>query len=638
MIAFILAGGKGTRLKEITPDNIPKPMANIAGKPILQYQLEFLTKNKVDEVIISVGYGAEAIKKYFKEGEKLGLSIKYSEETRPLGTAGAFKYAEPLFNDAKDILVLYGDIIFDMDFIRLINFHNSHIGLGTLLVHPNDHPFDSDLLEINSKNKIMRFISKPHPADKFYQNLVNAGIYILKSEIARFIESGRKLDFGHDVFPALISDGKDFYSYRTSEYVKDVGTIARYKEVEQDILSGKVHRRNLAKKQKAIFLDRDGVINEEVNYLCRPEQLELLEGSAQAVKKLNDSDYLAIVATNQSAVARGLCSEEDIANVNKKLDVLLGKKHAFLDNIYYCPHHPDKGFEGENKQYKIECECRKPKAGMLERAIRDFNIDENESFIIGDATSDIMTGVNAGIKTILVRTGYAGKDRKYNCWPDFIFENMKEAVDFIIDHYERLRAEINKITVSALTISKKPFVISIGGLSRSGKSTIAGIMSIVLAHKGVRTIILGLDDLLIDLNNRKKWMCVRDRYDYKKIESDVRSFLAGREIHVHKYDAENRTKIKSTETIKLDTYEAVIIDGVVALDISHLREISSLKIYTDIDEKLRKKRFYEFYRYKGLTEDKIADLYLERQNDEFSIIVQSKKYADHIFMVKGDAR
>lgn len=439
MIAFILAGGKGTRLKKITPDNTPKPMVNIAEKPILQYQLEFLARNNVHDVIISVGYGAEAIRKYFGEGKKFGLTITYSEEPQPLSTAGAFKYAEPLFGSAKDILVLYGDVIFDINLKRMINFHNSHSGLGTLLVHPNDHPYDSDLLEVDSVNKILKFIPKPHPAGQMHHNLVNAGIYVLKPEMARFIKSGQKLDFGQDVFPALVGNGQEFHAYRSSEYVKDIGSPERHAEVERDIFSGKVYRRNLINKQKAIFLDRDGVINEEVNYLYRPEQLKLIDGSAEAVTEINKSDYLVIVITNQSVVARGLCSEKDVAEIHKKLDMLLGEKHAFLEGIYYCPHHPDRGFEGENREYKIECECRKPKTGMLRQAQQDFNIDKEKSFMIGDATADIMTGVNFGLKTILVRTGHAGNDKKFDCLPDFIFENLKEAVDFIMDKYDTLK-------------------------------------------------------------------------------------------------------------------------------------------------------------------------------------------------------
>lgn len=441
MLAFIPAGGKGTRLKEITQGNLPKPMVQIAGKPLLQHQMEFLAKNNVRDVILSVGDGAEAIQSYFGQGEQFGLSITYSEEPRPLGTAGAFKYAEALFGDAEDILVLYGDLIFDIDLTRLMDFHHSHRGLGTLLVHPNDHPFDSDLLEADRLNRIVHFIPKPHADGQVYQNLVNAGIYVLRPEMARLIESGQKLDFGRDVFPALVGDGQDLYAYRTPEYVKDAGSLRRYEEVQRDLLNGKVYRRNLKKKQKAVFLDRDGVINEEVDFLSRPEQLTLIGGSAEAVKKLNESDYLVIVVTNQSVVARGLCSEKDVAQIHKKLDVLLGTDHAFLDGIYYCPHHPDGGFEGEDKQYKIECACRKPKPGMILQAQHDLNIDLGQSFMIGDSTRDVMAGFNAGLKTILVRTGYAGKDGKHDCLPDFIFADLQEAVNFIIDDYERLNPD-----------------------------------------------------------------------------------------------------------------------------------------------------------------------------------------------------
>jgi len=436
MIAFILAGGKGTRLKEITPDQVPKPMVSIAGKPILQYQMEFLAGNHIKDVIISIGYGADAIRNYFGDGRKFDLSIRYAEEPKPLGTAGAFKYAEPLFGDAQDILVLYGDTIFDIDLERLMRFHRSRGGPGTLLAHPNDHPFDSDLLDVDDDGRITEFIPKPRPADQDYRNLVNAGIYVLNRTMTRFIESGKKLDFGRDVFPLLVNRGENLYAYSSSEYVKDAGSVARFYEVEKDILNGKVHHRNLVNSQKAIFLDRDGVINEEVNFLHRPEQLKLIDGSANAVRKINRSDYLGIVVTNQSVVARGLCSEKDVARIHKKLDRLLGKQQAFLDGIYYCPHHPDRGFAGENSDYKVTCVCRKPEIGMILQAQQDFNIDLGQSFMIGDSTRDIQAGCNAGMKTILVKTGYAGQDKRFDCPPDFVFENLQKAVDFVIDEYK----------------------------------------------------------------------------------------------------------------------------------------------------------------------------------------------------------
>ena len=436
MIAFILAGGKGTRFKEVTKDALPKPMVNIAGKPILQHQIEFLARNNVNKIILSVGYKAKIIKDYFKEAKRFGISIIYSEESKPLGTAGAFKYAESLFNREReeDILVIYGDIIFDIDLERILKFHKNHNGLGTLFVHPNDHPYDSDLLKINNNNRIVQFISKPNLRDKVYQNLVSAGIYILKSNILKYILPNRKLDFGKDIFPDLIILRKELYAYGSSEYVKDIGTPNRYDEVKKDLVSGKVYCRNLKNKQKAVFLDRDGVINEEVNLLYEPKQLKLIKGAAEAIKRLNNSEYLVIVITNQPVVARGLCTEEDIREIHKKLETLLGEHGAFIDRIYYCPHHPDKGYPNENKKYKIECNCRKPNVGMLLKAEKEFSIEKKLSFIIGDTTTDIQTGINYGIQTILLKTGYKGLDKKFSVIPNYVFQDLKEAVNFLLSN------------------------------------------------------------------------------------------------------------------------------------------------------------------------------------------------------------
>lgn len=440
MIAFILAGGKGTRFKEVTKDVLPKPMVNIAGKPILQHQIEFLARNNVNKIILSVGYKAKIIKDHFKEGKRFGVSIIYSEESKPLGTAGAFKYAESLFNKEreKDTLVIYGDIIFDIDLERMLNFHKRHNGLGTLFVHPNDHPDDSDLLEINQNDRVIRFINKPHSKELMYRNLTNAGLYILRPEILQYIPCKQKLDFGKDIFPKMIDTKKSLYAYNSPEYVKDVGTSNRYREVEKDILSGKVYRRNLKNKQKVIFLDRDGVINKEVNLLFKPEQLELIFGAEEAIKQLNSSDYLVVITTNQPVVARGLCTEEDIREIHKKLEMLLGSEGAYIDRIYYCPHHPDKGYAKENKKYKIKCNCRKPKIGMLLQAEKDLNISKNDSFMIGDTTTDIQTGENYSIRTILVKTGYKGLDKKFSVKPDYIFQDLKEAVDFLLSAYNNV--------------------------------------------------------------------------------------------------------------------------------------------------------------------------------------------------------
>jgi len=187
------------------------------------------------------------------------------------------------------------------------------------------------------------------------------------------------------------------------------------------------------KKNKCIFLDRDGTINVYKCLLHKKDDLILEEKAAEAIKMINNSEYLCIVVSNQPVVARNICTLQDVWEINKKLEELLHRANgAYLDDIFICPHHPDKGYPEENKEFKIQCDCRKPKIGMIKKAAEKHNIDLSKSFIIGDTTIDIMTGINAGLKTILVKTGLGGTDNKYNVKPDYVAENLLEAVRFII--------------------------------------------------------------------------------------------------------------------------------------------------------------------------------------------------------------
>ena len=158
----------------------------------------------------------------------------------------------------------------------------------------------------------------------------------------------------------------------------------------------------MSNKQKAIFLDRDGTINKYVGFLREIEQFELLPNTSEAIKKINNSGYLAIVVTNQPVIARGEVTFEQLDQIHNKMETLLGKDGAYLDGIYFCPHHPHKGFEGEIPELKVECECRKPKPGMLLQAAKDFNIDLSKSWMIGDSDNDILAGENAGCSTARV--------------------------------------------------------------------------------------------------------------------------------------------------------------------------------------------------------------------------------------------
>lgn len=407
---------------------IPKPMLKIGNLPLLEHQINLLKKYGIKEIIILTSYLSEVIENYFKDGKNFGVGISYFKEENPLGTAGGLKEIEAVLKN--DFLLLYGDVMLNLDIKKLIQFHKRKKGVASLVLHPNDHPQDSDLVEIDRDKRITAFHPKPHPENKYFQNLVNAGFYALSPKIIKYIKAGVKADFGKDIFPELVSREK-IYGYITAEYLKDMGTPLRLADVRKDYKSGKIARLNRENKRRAVFLDRDGTINDALYDVCSQEAFKLLPESAEAIKKINESEFLAIVITNQPAIAKGLCAIEDIEKIHKKMEWLLGKARAKLDAIYYCPHHPDKGFTGENLSYKIKCNCRKPKIGLIIRAKNDFNINLKKSYFVGDSWRDILCGKKAGLTTLGVKTGKGCRDG--NIKPGYLFKNLNQAVNFIVN-------------------------------------------------------------------------------------------------------------------------------------------------------------------------------------------------------------
>lgn len=430
MKTFILAGGKGTRLGHITK-LIPKPMVKFIGKPILEYQINYLRRNNFTDINILLSYKGDVISNYFGDGSKWGVNINYYNDDFPLGTAGALKNIENFIDE--DFLLLYGDTIMDINIDYMLEFHKKNKGLATLFVHPNDHPYDSDLCSIDKKNKILNFFSKPHSTKKNYKNLVNAAFYIMSPEIFKYIDKGINCDFGKDIFPKLTSLKLDVFAYNSPEYIKDVGTPERLKSVEKDYRSGKINLLNKKNKQSAIFLDRDGVINYDDQIVDSPSKFKFYIGVKEAIKKINKSNYLAIIATNQPMIAKGFATFDQLDEVHNFMETELGKKGAFIDRIYFCPHHPEKGFPGEIKTLKKKCNCRKPNTGMIDNAVDELNIDIKSSFFIGDRTVDIKAGNDAGLITILLKQGFSGKDNKYKISSDYVFDNLNQAVDFILE-------------------------------------------------------------------------------------------------------------------------------------------------------------------------------------------------------------
>lgn len=425
MKAIIMAGGKGTRLSHLMP-SIPKPMVSIKGIPLLQHQVEQLVEQGMEDICLICGYRAEAIQDHFGNGEKLGAKITYINEDTPLGTGGALSMLPK-----ETILLIMGDLYFNVNFKRFIDFHHEKKSDITLYAHPNSHPFDSDILITDLESKVRQIHFKDQPDRKDLRNLVNAGIYILSAEV---LPTGPavKRDLDKDVVFNAIREGHSVFAYRSTEYVKDMGTPKRLDDLLQDIETGVVTARNLSSRQHAVFLDRDGVINQLDGLIHLPEQIKLIDGVARAIRRLNQSHFLVICITNQPVIARGLVDLEGLNSIHGRLDGALAQEGAYLDDLFFCPHHPDKGYPEEIVQYKIECSCRKPKPGMILQAAERYNIDLKKSYMVGDTTADIMAGQAAGCKTIGVRTGEKLSDGKYHIAPDYMVQSLEEAVEHIL--------------------------------------------------------------------------------------------------------------------------------------------------------------------------------------------------------------
>ncbi len=434
MKTVIMAGGKGTRISSVASD-IPKPMIKIESKPVLEHEIECLRDQGFTDLIITVSHLGSVIMDYFGNGSKFGVSIQYFNEETPLGNAGAlFKLRDEL---EGDFLLLNADAIFDVDFNRFVGFHRARGGLVTLFTHPNSHPYDSGVLIADENGAVETWLTKEDVRPQWYRNRVNAGLHVINPAVLDMTgidpetvgtegSDGKiiKVDLDRQILKPLCRTGKMF-CYDSPEYVKDMGTPDRYEAVCRDFAVGRVKAKNLKQKQKAIFLDRDGTINRYVGFLRNIDDFELLPSVAEAIKKINASGYLAIVVTNQPVIARGEVTVPQLQEIHNKMETLLGAEDAYLDAIYYCPHHPHKGYEGEIPGLKIDCDCRKPKPGMLLKAAEDFNIDLSQSWMIGDGENDVKAGKAAGCRTALIGDGKFGQDIRVN--------DLLSVVDLILE-------------------------------------------------------------------------------------------------------------------------------------------------------------------------------------------------------------
>lgn len=612
----ILAGGMGSRLKSHNGD-LPKPMTQINGIPILEHQINLCRNHGFTRIALLLHYQSEVIRQYFGDGAKFGVDLIYVIENKARGTAGALLDALNVMENR--FLVLYGDTYADINLKLFWDFDAKRKSAGTLFLHPNDHPYDSDLVEVGGDGSVTRVHSYPHPEGVDYPNLVNAALYILDREcLFDVIPIDHKTDLAKNTFPALLDAGKILYGYVTPEYIKDMGTPERLDKVERDINRGLPENLSGRNSRVAVFLDRDGTLNLEVNHLNSPDKLRLLDGSAEAIKKINRAGMLAIGVTNQPVLARGDVTPDGLKRIHARLDKLLGEKGAYLDRMYVCPHHPDKGFPGEISALKMECNCRKPQPGLFDLAVQELNISRRDSWMVGDTTADILAGQRAGLRTILVRTGFAGRDYKYDVEPDFIANDLTGAVEWILHGHSYAVSKLMPVLSSAVNSR----VILLGGVSRSGKSSIANVLAELLGLIGKKTHVLPLDGWLKNAGERREGSGVLGRYQLNALIEQARKLASSPirfEIEYFQYDRKLKQANKSKK-VSIGPSDVVIFEGVPALLDKRLLDLANLSIHIEVEDDLRMKRLQDEYIWREEPQEDFIKKIMSREIDEVSLV------------------
>jgi histidinol-phosphate phosphatase family protein len=582
-----------------------------------------------------VHYEHAVIRAWAGDGSAHGVTIGYQVEETPRGTAGALRDALPRLQ--QTFLVLYGDTYVDVDLRQMWVAHQREGADATALVHPNDHPDDSDLVELDRKGFIAAIHAYPHVEGRALPNLVNAGLYVMQREACETVlPLHGQADLVKHTFPAMLRDGRRLFGYRSPEYIKDFGTPDRLDQVEHDVRMGMPERLSVRMLRPAVFLDRDGTLNADVHYLNRSEQVQLLDGVAAAVRRINRAGRLAVVVTNQPAIARGELTDEGLAAIHRRLTHLLGRGGAYVDALYVCPHHPDRGFAGEVAELKVECDCRKPRTGLVDCASRDLLIDRTTSWFVGDTTSDIETGRRAGVKTILVRTGYAGQDGKHAFRPDYVAADLPAAVGWILDGHQAVSRRLAPVAVAAL--DKR--LVLVGGLARSGKSSAAQVLKEALAFFGRTAHVLSLDSWLKPQGERAEGTGVGARFDTDRLLATLQPIVRSASRHslaLPIYDRARRQMYEQPVHLSIGPDDLLIVEGVPALLVDELVNLADLRLHIEMPESRRLAHLRADYRWRGEPEADVDALVASRAVDESPLVQQAAARADFVIPAWADA-
>jgi len=404
---FVIAcGGLGTRLSAITQE-IPKPLYPINKKSTIERCIAEISNFSSSNILITLGYKSNVFLNSIENLRvKYKINIDVHTETNPLGECGALWFVKDKLSE--DFIFLNGDLIFSIDFEKLLYFHKRISSKLTLVTHTSDHPEDSDLVSAPNGTLVDSiYIKGLNNKKQRNAYLGNSGIFVINKAILDDIQAPCSED-SKSVFSYIVKNffemKNNIYSYNTTEYIKDMGTPKRLNMVEDDLRNNKVSLRNYKNKQKALFLDRDNtIIKCEIGeYIFNTKSIQFFDSHIEKISIISKKYDLVCMVTNQPVIAMGKLTIKELESINSFIINYCLEKDLKIDVISFCPHHPHIGFEKEVPLLKKDCFCRKPNPGMFYEQAFLRNVSLKDSLMIGDSLVDKIAAENASCSFINV--------------------------------------------------------------------------------------------------------------------------------------------------------------------------------------------------------------------------------------------
>lgn len=379
LAVVVLAGGKGTRSADPSKAKLAQL---IHGASLMEWHLRLLKNTEVSEVVVVAGHAGNQVDALCSSLDSTKFKIKVLHEKEQKGTINALKFAADNTN-ATEFLVILGDILMSLDVPKMLATWRQSGKSVAVVVHPSTHPGDSDAVFTSFDGEVKVGPKKTSRVN--VPNMSSAGLFaITRSGLERYVDCR---DFGSDVLPAAGAK-HDLFAFVTSHYLKDTGTPDRLMAAQADVESGAFERRGALSHRRALFLDRDGVVNPAIPEVYDPDEYTVMPGVADAIREANKTGIPVFIVTNQPGIAKGFMTQSQHEAIRARMDAILGAQGAFVDDYAYCPHHPETGFAGEIPELKIVCECRKPAPGLALQLSEAHAIDLGNSVMVGDTRMD----------------------------------------------------------------------------------------------------------------------------------------------------------------------------------------------------------------------------------------------------------